>query len=326
MTAQCKRSVLLVAVVAALGASAAARGSTATGAHPLRLGRGPLGTSAARLIAGAPLPSISAHGAANVNPATYDDSTGDGGTAPDIKTVVVSNDPNNQITFRINTSSLATPSNVQFLAGLDTDQNAGTGNQGDDYGFIADLSAGRAAVLKWDGTQFSAVSAGTATVTTDSGGITFTINASDLGGTTGFNFWALSSDGGNTSAGHYDAAPDNGRWNYLLGPASQLTLKLQGFLAPKKVKAAKTLTTAMIAARSDTGATVGSDAQVQCQAAIGSKPLKLTFSGFVTASGVSAAICEWRVPRTAHRKTIRGTETITYQGASITQTFTTRVK
>src|SRR5207253_235029 len=48
-------------------------------------------------------------------PTTFTDPTGDSGTAPDISSVVVSNDATRTITFRINVDKLVVPSDVRFL-------------------------------------------------------------------------------------------------------------------------------------------------------------------------------------------------------------------
>ena len=71
--------------------------------------------------------------ASNTNPATFTDTSNDGGTAPDIQTVVVSNDGNGNYRFRINVNKLVLPSSTFILLALDTDQNSSTGASGFDF-------------------------------------------------------------------------------------------------------------------------------------------------------------------------------------------------
>jgi len=75
-------------------------------------------------------PTTVARVGANTNPATYPDPSSDSGTAPDITSVFVSNDANNQITFRVNVASLVVPSDARVLLAIDSDQNASTGASG----------------------------------------------------------------------------------------------------------------------------------------------------------------------------------------------------
>jgi hypothetical protein len=49
-------------------------------------------------------------------------------------------------------------------------------------------------------------------------------------------------------------------------------------------------------------------------------------SGFVMVGSQSGAGCSWRVPNNAHRKTLRASITISYQGASISRQFSAKVK
>ena len=65
----------------------------------------------------------SSHAAANS--ATFNDSIGEDAAAPDITTVVVSNDDAGLITFQVNVSNRPTmTADMYLLLFLDTDQNA----------------------------------------------------------------------------------------------------------------------------------------------------------------------------------------------------------
>lgn len=262
----------------------------------------------------------------NTNPTTFTDPSGDSGTAPDIANVVVSNDANGQITFRVNVAKLAVPSPVQIIVAIDSDQNAATGLSGTDYLLLADVSTNTFGLGHWSGTDFVDASAPTATASTDSAGVTFVINRSDLGNATGLNFWVSAFDGSEAVAGHFDDAPDLGTWSYQLVSAAPLKLAVAAFVAPKSVKAGKALTALMAATRSDTGNLVGKEGRVQCRATIGGKSLRLLASGFVKVGSQSGAGCSWRVPSNAHKKTIHGSITIDYQGANVSRRFAAKVK
>jgi hypothetical protein len=263
---------------------------------------------------------------ANSNPATFTDPNGDSGTAPDIANVVVSNDANGQLRFRINVAKLSAPSPVNIVVAIDSDQNEATGMSGTDYLLVADLSTSSFGAARWNGADFVDSAAATASANNDSAGITFSINRRDLGNASGLNFWVRAFDGPEPVAGHFDDAPDQGTWNYTLVSPAQIQLAVVGFLAPKSVKAGKTLTAVMAATRSDTGDLVGKEGRVQCRATIGGKPLRLLASGFVRVGSQSGAGCAWRVPRNAHRKTIRGSVTIGFQGATVSRQFAAKVR
>jgi hypothetical protein len=72
--------------------------------------------------------------------ATYLDSSGDGGTAPDITSVVVSRDAERRINFRVN---LAQPvrSAGRLAIAIDSDEDAATGYGGFDAMFVVDLAS-----------------------------------------------------------------------------------------------------------------------------------------------------------------------------------------
>jgi hypothetical protein len=138
---------------------------------------------------------------------TYNDATGDGGTAPDITSVVVSNDAAKQITFRINVTKLVVPSDGRVLIAIDSDQNTATGYQGTDYMFLGDLSTNSFGVGRWNGSDFGQTPDSTASARNDDTSLTFSINSSELGNTSGLSFWTRTIHGSDVSPGNYDDAP-----------------------------------------------------------------------------------------------------------------------
>lgn len=272
-------------------------------------------------------PTSAAQEGTNTNPQTFTDASNDGGTAPDIRTVVVSNDASGTYTFRINVASLTLPSNVLFFVALDTDENSATGQSGADYLFACDESNDTFGLFRWNGSSFVATGSSSVQVQDDSTGLTATMNRSDLGGSSALRFFVLSIQGSSPSAGHVDAAPDAGVWDYDQTTPAAVTLKIAAFAAPKTVKAGKRLVVAMAVQRSDTNEFVsGEGATVSCRASVRGKRLAVANSGFANVGSTPAAGCVFRVPRTARGKTIKGTITVTLNGAKVSHAFMVKVK
>ena len=103
----------------------------------------------------------------------------------------------------------------------------------------------------------------------------------------------------------------------------QVTLSLLGAKATA-VKAGGTWVLALAATRSDTGKTLGSEGTIVCHATSGTTKLALVTHAFVTANGASAAVCAFKVPKKLKHKLLHGTMTVSYQGQSITHSFTTK--
>ena len=305
-------------------------------AHASHLSRGATGqfglARALARIAESPAGHHLSYAASNTNPASFTDPANDSGTAPDILTVVVSNDANGNYVFRITVNKLTLPSSVLVLLALDTDQNPATGTSGFEYVIACDEASGAVALLRWDGTQFTPVAAASLTAKDDSTGVSLTINKNDIGGVSTVNFVAESADvsGGVTpgSEGHFDRAPDTSEATYQQSAPSPVTLNVTSFLQQKTVHPGKTLIVAMVAARADTGESVNDEvgATVSCSAAIGRKQLKLIAAGFVESTSPEQAACLWRVPKKTRGKPIHGSITIAFDNATATRTFTARVK
>src|SRR4029077_14953239 len=81
---------------------------------------------------------------------------------------------------------------------------------GTDYVFLDDQASHTFDLVSWQSNAFAEASHSTAAVvvSSDAKTVTMTINKSDLGGSTGFNFFLIASDGSFT-AGHVDDAPSN---------------------------------------------------------------------------------------------------------------------
>src|SRR6185503_5326769 len=147
---------------------------------------------------------------------SYTDRVGDAGNgAPDISTIGVANDDQGNITVTVtlaNHSSDFQP-NEGILVVMDTDGNGATGNGGFDYVYAGVKD--HTGLFAWNGSSFGGASAPSLQSSTAAGQISFRINRSDLGNTTGLNFYVETTRDNGDSIG--DDAPDgNGVFTYKL--------------------------------------------------------------------------------------------------------------
>jgi hypothetical protein len=266
------------------------------------------------------------------NSQTYQDSIGEDPNAPDITSIVVSNDDSGLITFKINISNRpALTPDMTVLLFLDTDQKPTTGDPtslGAD--FAIELDPGSVGLFQWNGSDFVAASSQSSlTYGYDATGATIRVNANDLNKTKGFNFGVVAISGISTDASgnpdftnsHSDAAPDPGHgfWNYKV--IEKLSVGVVAFTtAPKPAKAGKTFSAGLAATESDTSGPVTSGT-VGCSATVGTARL----AALAKAVKNGIAVCVWHLPATSKGKTIRGTVTLTVQGISVRRSFSAKI-
>src|SRR5262245_24641305 len=282
------------------------------------------------LLVGAPVAlGGSARNAANSQ--TFTDSVGEDPNAPDITSIAVSNDDAGLITFQINISNRpALTQDMYLLIFLDTDRNAATGFAnalGSDYAI--QLVPGAVDLFQWNGSDFvPAAAQSSLTYVYGTAGATIRISAADLNKTKGFNFGVAAVSGvtfdatGNPNFDntHQDNAPDlgHGFWSYQV--LTKLVLTVTAFTtSPKPAKAGRTFSVSMAATENDTGGPVQAGT-VACVATLAGK--RVVTVSHVVANGV--ATCVWRIPKTAKGRLMRGTITLTVQGARITRPFSAR--
>jgi hypothetical protein len=279
-----------------------------------------------------PTSALAKRAAARANSQTFTDSTGEDPAAPDITTVVVSNDDAGLITFKINISNRpALTPDMLVLLYLDTDQQATTGDPtflGAEYAI--GLSQGLVDLAKWNGSDYVAPpSQSSVTYSYDATGATIRASASELGGTKAFNFLALAASGitidtaGNPDFTnvHVDGAPDSGHGLFAYQVVTKLTLSVDAFTtSPKPAKAGKRFIAGLAATESDTNGPVKAGT-VACSATVGGKHLSAT--AHVVANGIAA--CAWSLPRTAKGKTLRGTVSLTVKGTTVVRAFAVKV-
>jgi hypothetical protein len=250
---------------------------------------------------------------------TYADDRGDSGTAPDVTGATVSSTADGQILFRIGIVGLPQTGDAQTLVVIDSDANPDTGSAdagGADYLFYVDQSDGTYGFARWAGSSWDwDTPYTTVRVNTGSAGVTISVNRSELGNTSQFNFWArtITAGGGD---GKEDTAPDLGLWNYDLAAGGP---DIQGVMVTTKPsfgpKAGKRFSLEVAGLRlPPTGDPVGvlpRPDSTSCKATLGARRLP-------------GAGCAWRIPKNARGKTLVVKVTVTYEGA--TQTIPFRFK
>ena len=270
------------------------------------------------------------------NSTTYQDSTGEDALAPDITTLVVSNDDAGIVSFRVNVPNRPTlGQDMLFEVWVDSDNNAATGSPevgGADY--VMQLVRGEVSLYKWDGTDYTRRFGDPSAVTLNfsyQAGLTVRISSAELGNTTAFKFFAVAIsglvvdpvtgdlDGTNSKA---DVAPGGGvgLFPYTVNIAKP-TLVVRGLATtPSAPKAGKTFTMRMTAARSDTGAVL-QNGRVTCVGRAGTARLRAQLA---RVQG-GAVVCTWLIPANAKGKTFRGSVTVVFEGLRASRSFSRRI-
>ena len=283
------------------------------------------------LCAALPVGAFGSSSRASANSQTFNDSTGEDASAPDITSLAVSNDDAGLITFKINISNRpALTDDMALGIFLNTDNNTSTGDTdllGSEY--LIELDPGTVGLGKWTGSTYDfTVSQTSLTYSYDATGATIRVSQADLGGTKVLGFVAEAISGITTDAqgspdltnAHRDFAPDPGHGLYTYNVVTKLTLKQVGFLtAPASAKAGGRFSASLATTESDTNGPLTA-ATVTCSATLKGKKLPATHS---LTNGV--ATCFWKLPKTAKGLTLHGSITVTKQGTKLSKSFAAKV-
>jgi hypothetical protein len=277
--------------------------------------------------------------------ASFLDNAADGGLAPDVTAVTVSNDDQGLVTFRVtvgNRTALG-PDDVIAIpfATDDADIFKGLREDGVNFILVLDGTSGPS-LLRWNGNDMDEVSPQPASVSGSfaDGVATLTVRQEDLAPgfpdlsvPIQFSFYVLGIAFSGTDVVAQDEAPDGSElWSYRL--SQPLRVIVTNFDADKTVKAGKTLIVLMGAAHGDTGAAVKAG-RITCRARLGSKTLAgrgsfvtVTVKSPLTGKSILSpnAACSWKVPKKAKGTTIRGSMTLTESGVANNRSFSTRVR
>ena len=266
--------------------------------------------------------------AATANSATYTDSTGENPAAPDISTIVVSNNDAGIISFKINVANRPTLSpDMLVVMWVDSDNNPQTGDP-DSLGaeYLILLGQGEITLLQWAGDDYVLAPSAVSLIFAYQGGPTITVSAAELGNTKRFGFAARVISGitfdpvtgdADFAAAVQDDAPAGaaGFYKYEV-KVGRATLNVRNFsTVPARPVAGKPFAMRLQAARSDTGAVV-QGGRVTCVGRVGAA--RVVGSGrFVGRQ----AVCTFRIPATAKGKTFRGSITIVFEGLRATRSY-----
>jgi hypothetical protein len=255
---------------------------------------------------------------------SYGDATGDGRGAPDIAKVTVASDPAGQILFTINVDNLPAGGDVRTVVFLNTDMNADSGmpdSYGADYVFGVDEQRNSYLFARWTGSDWDYDTPySTVRIRSTTSSVSISVNRSELGNTSEFNFWTRTI-AGDISAQQVDDAPDEGVWNYSLaanGPNILEVLVRATPAAGPKAGATFSLTPAglKLPVTGEPGALMPVPESYSCKATLKGRP--------VAGSGTGG--CSWKLPKSARGKKLVVVLSVSYQGTTKSVPFSYRVR
>jgi hypothetical protein len=251
---------------------------------------------------------------------TYADPAGDSGPAGDITGVTVAGDQGSgQLVFRVTGTNLASSDkNVVFLT-IDSDANPLTGNimdNGSDYWFVVDH--GSYWFMRWNGSDWDDTTHQSVRVSGGTTQIIVSVNRSELGNTSSFNFVASTLD--LTTFG-LDEAPDDGAFSYSFetnGPnILSVDVQTTPSAGPKAGKRFVVVPTGLkLPPDGRASASSPTPESYSCTAKLGARAL----------TGTGTGGCTFAIPKKKSRgKQLTVQLTVSYQGATKTVPLTFRV-
>lgn len=249
----------------------------------------------------------------------YADASGDGTTAGDIVSVTVAGDKTSgQLLFRITGTNIASAPTSPLLLDIDSDANPLTGDltfNGADYEFGVDDNSYYLA--HWDGAHWVESPDLSVQVSGNTSQILISVNRSEVGNSTVFNFFALSVNSMNPG---FDIAPDKGAYNYSLEANGPQIISVSVTKTPAAPKAGKRFVI------TPTGLKLPPDGQTpppttlpesySCTAKLASKKL----------AGGGTGRCSFAIPKKGRGKRLTVLLTVNYQGAAKVVPFTFKIK
>lgn len=284
-----------------------------------------------------PTAGTSAPALVTANEQTYQDSTGEDPQAPDITSIVVSNDDAGNLSLRINVPNRPTlGQDMIFDLFVDTDANPQTGSP--DFGgvdYVIEVVRGEINLFRWDGSNFTRRFGDPPSVTLSfayQGGLTVRISRAELGNTSKFNFFVIAEGGVvvdpvtgdlDFTNSHGDAAPGGGAglYPYTVITARPTLVVRRVTRTPAAPRAGRTFTLRMVTARSDTGAVL-QNGRVTCVGRAGTARVRAQLA---RVQG-GAVTCTWQIPANAKGRTFRGTVSVVFEGLRASRSYTARIR
>jgi hypothetical protein len=253
----------------------------------------------------------------------YTDRSGDSGLAPDITDLHVVDDPSGYITFHIGTNQRALASGADISVYVDSDRSVSTGEPRGDLGVDHEFSYGGLGLpfLTHYSGKFVVIDLNSTLSFAYVGGLTARVHRDDLDVTDRFRFVveARQQDAEMNTVG-LDVAPDSGSQEYVR-TRTPPALVVGNATAAGKPRAGGGFTVSAPLRRSDDGPVA--TAKVRCRAILGGALLRATAR---VSSG--RAQCSMRLPLSAKGRRLRGTLSVSLNGATdwVTRPFAFRVR
>jgi hypothetical protein len=250
---------------------------------------------------------------------TYSDPTGDSGAAGDIAGVTVSSDKQTgQIVFRIAGTNLASSGLNPLFLTIDSDANPSTGDltdHGSDYWFGMD--AGTYGFERWDGSDWVDTANSTVRISGDTREIAISVNRSELGNTSSFNFVASTFF---VLGSTRDYAPNDGAYNYTFeanGPRiDSVDMRTTPSSGPRAGRRFVVTPTGLkLPPDGRTTTTPTAPESYSCASKLAGRTL----------AGKGTGRCTFAIPKKARGKRLTVLLTVNYQGATKTFPFTFKV-
>jgi len=250
----------------------------------------------------------------------YADAAGDSGTAPDLTGVTVAGDALGQVVLTISVNQVPAQGDVGVMLVLDTDLDPRTGEPthgGADFVFVEDMVARKWSFGRWTGAAWDwDTPYATAEVWSSPTAVTISVNRSELGNSSAFNFYAIS-----WLDELVDSAPDRGLWNYSFAADGPEIRRVLTATTPRSGPAAgKRFTFTPIGVELPPSAEplllVPRPESYSCRAKLAGRALR----------GSRAGRCSWTIPKSARKHKLAVVVTVAYGGATKTFTFAYRVK
>ena len=251
----------------------------------------------------------------------YPDAAGDGKGSPDLTGVSVASDAFGQILFTISTAADPLAGEGWTVLVMDTDADPTTGAL--DFGgaeYLIALAEGGYDFGRWTGSDWDwSTPYTTVRVRASANSVMFSLNRSELGGTTSINFYARSGRG-DAALGQMDDAPDDGSFNYTLaagGPdIREVGVKTTPDSGPRAGRPFVVQVTSLALPVVPGSGLAPQPDSYACTAKLGARTLR----------GTGIGKCTFAIPKQAKGKKLSVSLTASYQGASKTVPFVYKVR
>ena len=246
----------------------------------------------------------------------YGDAAGDATAgAGDITAVTVTGDKSTgQLVIRVTGSNLASSQQNVLFVDIDADANPATGNLldgGAEYSFYVDDTSFEFA--HWNGSSWADTPRSTVRVTGNTSANTITVNRSELGNTSDFNFSASTLLVGLSQSDvqvGLDVAPDDGEYNFSFDANGPQIDSVDVKTTPAAPRAGKRFSVAPTALHlPPDGRSIPATQMPEshsCTAKLGTKRL----------DGSGTGGCTFSIPKNARGKKLAVQLMVTYQGAT----------